>query len=242
MSRGIYVALSGAVAQETALESTAQNLANASTPGYQKNRAVFREVLAGATNNSKQSRLRYAAIDGNGVDATRGALRSTGRALDVALPENVYLAVTTPGGERYTRAGALTMTADGSLCTVGGAKLVKGDGKPIVLDRNAGEPVIGPDGTVSQNGSAVAKVRLVSADAATLAHEGAGLLVARTPPTAAKNAILEVGTLEESNATPMAAMTELVTATRTFEAFQRMIDTFGEIDRRVLTTVPGASE
>jgi flagellar basal-body rod protein FlgF len=247
MSRGIYVALSGAVAQENALESTAQNLANAATPGYQKSRAVFREVLAGADTaprgaNPKTGRLHYAAVSGSGVDGSRGAIRSTGRALDIALPENVYLAVNTSRGERLTRAGSLTMTADGALRTAGGATLAKDDGKPLMLDPSAGEPVIGADGSITQNGTSVGKLRLVGAEAASLTHEGGGLLVTNATPAIAKDAVLEIGSIEESNATPMAAMTELVTATRTFEAFQRMIDTFGEIDRRVLTTVPGASE
>jgi len=242
MSRGIYVALSGAVAQENALESTAQNLANASTPGFQKSRAVFREVLAGATKNRKAPALRYAAVEGQVVDNSRGALRQTGRGLDVALPENVYLAVSTPRGERLTRAGSITMTKDGTLTTAGGSPLAREDGKPLQVDPSAGEAVIGADGSISQNGAPVAKLKLMTADASALSHEGNGLLVSRTAPTLAKDATVEVGSIEESNATPMAAMTELVTATRTFEAFQRMIDTFGEIDRKVLTTVPNAAE
>jgi flagellar basal body rod protein FlgG len=51
-------------------------------------------------------------------------------------------------------------------------------------------------------------------------------------------AALTLGSVEESNATAVSAMTELVTATRTFEAFQRVIDAFREADRKVVTTVP----
>jgi len=46
------------------------------------------------------------------------------------------------------------------------------------------------------------------------------------------------GQVEGSNANVVTAMTDLVTATRTFEAFQRVIDTFRDEDRRVVTTVP----
>ena len=49
MSDGIYVALSGAIAQASSLDTTATNLANASTDGYQRVRTVFREALATAT-------------------------------------------------------------------------------------------------------------------------------------------------------------------------------------------------
>ena len=52
------------------------------------------------------------------------------------------------------------------------------------------------------------------------------------------NLRLTVGALEESNASPVTAMTEMLSATRMFEAFQRAIQTFHEADRRVATTTP----
>lgn len=241
MSRGVYVALSGAVAQEHALETTATNLANASTAGYQRLRPVFREVLAGA---SRRENLRYVAVGATALDGSRGAIRSTGRALDVALPAGSYLAVTTSRGERYTRAGALTMGADGIL-RAAGVPLVRNDGKPIQLSPAGPSPVVDASGSVVQDGEVVAKLRIVRAGpGTTFAHEGAGLFVASgaVVEATAEDATLEVGVLEESNATAVAAMTELVTTTRTFEAFQRMLDTFGECDRRVLTTTPGPTE
>lgn len=243
MSRGIYVALSGAVAQEAALETTATNLANASTAGYQRLRPVFKEVLSGATSaRSPAANLRYTSVDRTALDGSRGALRSTGRALDVALPEGVYLGVSTTNGERYTRAGSLTVAADGSLTTGGGAKVAREDGSPLKVAPGR-ETTITTDGSVVQDGATVARLRLVKVEqGGAMEHEGAGLMVARgTPPTAAA-ATLDVGALEESNASVVGSMTELVTASRTFEAFQRMLDTFGEIDRKVLTTVPTAVE
>jgi flagellar basal body rod protein FlgG len=37
-------------------------------------------------------------------------------------------------------------------------------------------------------------------------------------------------------------MTEMMQASRTFEAFQKVLDQFGEMDRKLLTTVPSAVE
>src|SRR5262245_42058500 len=147
MSRGVYVALSGAVAQEHALETTATNLANAATPGYQRLRPVFREVLSQAKKNQN---LRYAEVSQTIVDGSRGTTRSTGRSLDVALAEGNYLAVSTPRGERYTRAGSLQMTADGILRTASGASLAREDGQPIQLSPANGEPTVTPDGSIVQ--------------------------------------------------------------------------------------------
>jgi len=238
MSRGVYVALSGAVAQEQALETTAQNLANSSTSGYQRMRPIFREAMAGAT---KKENLRYATVSRTAVDQSRGSIKATGRSLDVALPEGNYFAVQTPRGERYTRSGAITMTADGLLKS-NGVSLVQEDGKPIQVAADAGEPTISPDGSVMQNGSAVAKLKMIKGDTGTtFSHEGNGVVAARGNVIKGEGD-LEVGVLEESNATPVTAMTELVTASRTFEAFQKLLDSFGECDRKVLTTTAAASE
>lgn len=241
MSRGIYVALSGAVAQETALETTATNLANASTPGYQRLRPVFREALSNATQQKPGAAMRSVSLDATAIDTTRGALQTTGRPLDVALPEGVFLGATTPRGERYTRGGALKVAADGSLTTASGAKLVREDGAAITLDPKR-ETSITSDGSVVQDGATVARLRLVKIEGGKLEHEGGGLLVARGGAPVAAGGPIDVGALEESNASVVGSMTELVSASRTFEAFQRMLETFGEIDRKVLSTVPTPTE
>jgi flagellar basal-body rod protein FlgF len=239
MSRGLYVALSGAVAQEQALETTAQNLANANTSGYQRMRPVFREVLAGA---KKKENLRYAAVAQTAVDQTRGAIKQTGRGLDVVLPQGNYLAVSTPRGERYTRAGSIAMGVDGILRTAGGTPLAREDGQPLKISAEGGEPSIAADGSVMQNGEVVGKLKMIKGDTGTtFVHEGNGVSTARGAVIKGEGD-LELGVVEESNATPVAAMTDLVTATRTFEAFQKMLDTFGECDRKVLTTTPTATE
>ena len=240
MSRGIYVALSGAVAQGTALDTTATNLANAASNGFQRLRPVFREVLKGAT-SKPGSGLHYSTVDSTALDASRGAIRTTGRALDVALPEGVYLGVNTARGERYTRSGALKVDASGSLTTASGAKVAREDGQPISVDplRDIG---VSPEGNVLQDGAVVARLRLVKFDPTSgPEHEGEGLLVGRGEALPADSR-LDVGSLEDSNAPVVSSMIDLVTASRTFEAFQRMLDTFGEIDRKVLSTVPGPTE
>src|SRR5580704_19379329 len=101
MSDGIYVALSGAIAQAESLDTTATNLANASTDGYQRMRTVFREAMVTAGKNGGS---RSVTSSGVSLDTSRGALRATGNPLDVALPDRSYLSVNTARGERYTRA------------------------------------------------------------------------------------------------------------------------------------------
>jgi flagellar basal body rod protein FlgG len=237
MSNGIYVALSGAIAQETSLETTATNLANASTPGYQKLVPVFRESLARAT---KEPGLRYVTAPQSGSDTSQGAARSTGNALDFVVPKGAHLAVQTPQGERYTRAGSLHVAQDGTLMTASGQPVLSETQKPIKVPAG-GEAKISNTGDVLVNGEAVGKLRIVRfANPARLAREGANLMRG-TPEAgaiAASTDPLEVGAVEESNANVVSSMTDLVTASRTFEAFQRAIETFRDADRKVTSTVP----
>lgn len=236
-SRGVYVALSGALAQQQSLDVTANNLANAQTEGFVKSRVVFRQVLAGAGANE-----RFVSTSESVLDTSPGSLRATGRLLDAALPQNTFAAVAGPNGERYTRALSLTMTPDGALKTQHGDAIVNEAGKPITVDP-ALEPSLDRTGQILQGGKVVGRIKLVSfAKPERLVHEEGGRLAAtglsgNATPT---NATIEVGTLEDSNASATTAMTAIVSASRAFEAFERAIQTFHDEDRRLVTTVPNA--
>ena len=239
MSDGIYCALSGALAQQMALDATSTNLANASITGFHTQTPVFREVLA---QQGPMGQLRFAEVKSTAMTTTPGAFHTTGRDLDVALPPKVFLAVKTDAGERYTRAGSLQVRADGSLTTVGGAPIV-GEGDVPLKVAPGSSPSISTSAEIKVNGESAGRLKLVSfAEPAWLVNEGATLLAPTTDSGQATAAAAEitVGALEDSNASPITAMTELLTASRMFEAFQRAIETFHESDRRVATTTPGS--
>jgi flagellar basal body rod protein FlgG len=243
MSDGIYIALSGAVGQLTALDITAQNLANSPTGGYQGGRLAFREVLARAERPNDPAR--FAAVAATVVDPTAGPTRSTGRRLDVALAEGTYLAVSGPGGERFTRAGALYVDPTGTLRAPGGGVVLGEDGKPLRAPPGP-EPSISAAGELVGAGGAVGRLRLVTfARPEALAHEGGSMLAptaaSGAPRAAAAEGALRVGSLEDSNVSVIGAMNEMVRLSRAFEAFERTIHAIHEADRRVVTSVPSAN-
>ena len=243
MAKGVYAALSGAVGASVALDVTAQNLANATTAGYQRLRPIFREVLAEQQRRPGQppappapAANHYSAAQGTVIDLTPGVTRSTGRALDVALPESTFLAVRTGAGERYTRAGSISRTPTGAL-RLADAELVDEGGKPIVVDPSA-DVAATPDGRILADGTAVARLRLVRFDQAALLRPESGSLYAASPESGEAQAAtgeLLVGSLEDSNASPVNAMTELISVSRMFEAYQRAMETFREADRKIVT-------
>ena len=241
MSGGIYVALSGAVAQTTQLDTTAANIANANTDGYQRVRPVFREMLAQASGGSNGTGGGGALTVTSSLDTTRGTLRNTGNALDVALPDSSYLTVSTPRGDRFTRAGSLSTAPDGTLVTRSQAPIVGEDGKPIKSTPRGGAVSLSAAGEVFQGNAKIGQMRIVQfANPSALTPEGGSILAATpaTGPATPSKGQLSVGAVEESNTSVIGAMSELVNASRTFDAFQRAIDTFREADQKIVT-VPG---
>ena len=115
-SKGIYSALSGAVAQNTRLDTIANNIANVNTPAFKKEKQIFQEYL---TANEKPPALsnvpRIPAsiesfydmqggdrsyVDGAGtyVDFSQGGVKSTGNPLDMPVDGSGFFEVLTPNG------------------------------------------------------------------------------------------------------------------------------------------------
>ena len=183
MGSGIYVATAGAVAQSTALDVAANNIANATTTGFQAARLSFSEALA-------KARSPDVALVGNStrevVDGQPGMITQTGNPLDVALDGDGYLAVTTPDGVRYTRAGALQRDPEGILRTPDGATVRGQGGIPIQLPEGTANVTIAEDGAVFGDGEELGRLELVRFDRGALVREGGALFSARprrSPPS-----------------------------------------------------------
>lgn len=120
--RAMYAGVSGLTAEGGALGVVGDNVANTNTIGFKSSRAIFANVLGAAVGTNSP---------GSGVQMTRtqqifaqGALVNTGQSTDVALSGDGFLTVagTVDGtyGQFYTRAGQLTLRADGTLVTPAG--------------------------------------------------------------------------------------------------------------------------
>jgi flagellar basal-body rod protein FlgG len=169
------------------------------------------------------------------TDFSPGPIRQTGRSLDVALEGDGFLVVQTPRGERYTRAGALTLNANGQLVTHQG-DLVVGDAGPITVP--PGEVAIGTDGTISVKGQIVGRLKLVRFDdpRRALIKEGHSLFMATgaEQPKEAVNTLVRSGALEMSNVNPIAELVAMIQQGREFESMQRSLTlVMGELGRKI---------
>lgn len=243
MADGIYTALTGAVAQQHSLDVIANNVANVTTAGYRADKAVFSEFLAGAqrqdvphvsaSGTSPNRPDRFVHVDAVSHDYSNGALKLTGNPLDMALSGDGFFVVQTPQGERLTRAGSFMMQKDGSLVTPEGYNVLGSDDKPIKLSSSSNIQV-GADGGIQINDQLVAKLKLVRAeDPAALEKENnTNFLAGNAKLVAAKDVTVSQGSVEASNVNAVAGLNELITVSRSFDALQRVIETFQKIDER----------
>ncbi len=227
MDRMIYLSMSGAKTMMERQEVLANNLANVSTIGFRAQLHAFRSV---PVEGSGASTRVYSLETTPGYDAAAGPTIPTGRPLDVAMHGNAWLAVQASNGtEAYTRAGALTVNAEGTLMTHGGLPVL-GEGGPLQVPPNA--PVsIATDGTVTANTGAEAPVvvgrlklvtpegQLIRGDDTLFRAPGGGEL------DADPEARLQSGALEGSNVSPVGAMVAMIGASRQFESQMKLLQT-----------------
>ncbi len=239
MSDGIWSALSGAVAQQRSLEVVANNVANVSTVGFRADRVVFREMLSQAeADGPAPESIRFVAVDEAVADSSAGALQDTGHALHLALEGDGYFAVRTGAGERYTRAGALAVDDAGGVRTADGHALLVDNPagpRPLVLPRGYRELNVNERGEVLVDGASLGRVRVVRFDE-TPEKEGLTLFTGQAP-RAADDVRVRQGFLESANVNAVVGMNELITVSRSFEAFQKVIDGFRTLDERTAREV-----
>jgi flagellar basal-body rod protein FlgF len=235
MDKLIYTAMTGAKYLLSRQDTTAQNLAHASTPGYRAQQDALRSepVPGGST--------RVFAVDATiGNDFSQGPMLNTGRALDVAVAGRGWIAVqAADGNEAYTRAGSLELDADGLLQTRTGLPVLSDGGGPINVPADV-RVTISEDGTVSaiptsgaQVPAILGRIKLVNPADAEMTRGGDGLFRAKGGEAAADDTVrLQPNTLEGSNVNAVEAMVTMIAVARQFEMQMKMISSADENARQ----------
>jgi flagellar basal-body rod protein FlgF len=228
VSNGIYVATAGAIAQSNALDTTANNIANASTAGFHGDRVTFREALTAA----RSPDLASVGVGATQVDTLSGALQATQNPLDVALDGDGYFGVTTANGVRYTRAGNFQLDESRNLVTADGYT-VRGDGgSSISIPPEAKVVGVGADGTVTADGAEVGRLELTRFAPAQLQRQGGTLYAATGAPQAGDPPKVRSGMLESSNVNVVRGVVDLVKVSRLYDSLMRMIQGYHDIESR----------
>jgi flagellar basal-body rod protein FlgF len=228
MERGLYIAASGMLAEQVRQDQIANDLANASTPGYKADRtsqAGFGELLlansaTGATVGSQGTAVQVSAVE---TDFSPRPAKETGEPLDFAIVGEGFFAVQTDRGTRYTRNGQFTADAQGRLVTA--------QGDPV-LGRGGRALTVGRDGRVDPRQLEVVALRGPRKDGDSLV---AGTATQFPPTLAAGQA--RAGALETSGADAARSMVDMIASMRAFEAGQKVIQTIDETLGKAATQV-----
>ena len=245
MLRAFSTAATGMDAQQTMVDSIANNLANINTNGFKRSNVNFqdllylkireagREVASGITAPAGLEIGSGVRMASTNKVFTVGELQSTGNDFDMAIQGDGFFEVTLPNGElRYTRDGSFQKDANGQLVNASGYILSPG----ITIPQNATTVDIAPDGTVSvatPTGNQVAgTIDLYRfQNSAGLSSEGgniyreteaSGTATSGTPGENGSGSILSKY-LEKSNVQMVGELVNLITAQRGYEINSRVI-------------------
>lgn len=236
MDKLIYTAASGLKSHMAAQAAIANNMANASTIGFRAEKVNFNSLLLkGAGFDSRQP----ASENVTDFDRSAGAVTTTGRNLDVAIPGDQWMAVqANDGSEGYTRRGDLSISATGVLETGDGFP-VMGSGGPITVPP-ATSVSIAQDGTISiipvggdaKNPQVIDRIKFASAQGSqtskgldNLIHvQGGGIL-----PTD-ENAKCISGALEQSNVNMTQSLVDMIENQRSYEVQANLMKSAKDMD------------
>ena len=240
MDKLIFTAVSGAERLMRSQQVHANNLANLDTAGFRASMEVAANQQLGGYGYDDRH---LSTMQADTVSTRAGAVRETGRPLDVAIGGQGYLAVQNGDGEAYTRSGEIEIGPDGALSVHGHPLL--GEGGPIVLPQHTAVEV-GTDGTISvltegaKQMQVVDRLRLVNATGAELTKNEAGLIVSRdggnlpTDP----NVKVRPRALEGSNVSAVEEMVATMSLNRSFEVQMRLFkasDSMNETGNKLIS-------
>lgn len=252
MDTGVISAAFGALTQERRFEVIANNLSNADTAGYKRDRLSFADLLhppgpqapqaipareaggpallpVGFGRHWDASRVRVTEL---WADMLQGGLQDTGNPLDLAIEGDGFFKLQTPEGIRYTRRGSFALSDDGVLVSQEGYPLLAANGQKITV--GGAQVVVGRDGTVTAGGEPAGRIELAQFPSqAELTKVGESLFAAPGDPGPPKLPyIIRQGALEMSNVAVVEEMVAMVDALRQYETYQKMLQAYGEIDAR----------
>ncbi len=249
MNPALWVAKSGLDAQQTRLNVVSNNLANVSTNGFKRSRAVFEDLLyqnvrqVGAQ-TSQDTILPSGLSLGTGVRTvateklhTQGNIIQTDNSLDVAIQGRGFFQIQRPDGQiAYSRDGSFHLDAQGQLVTSNGYLVQPG----IAIPENARSITIGVDGVVTVTVPGSAQPNQVGAlqladfiNPAGLEPVGENLFLetaasgapqAGTPGQQGLGTVLQ-GNVESSNVNAVEELVNLIETQRAYEMNSKAIST-----------------
>lgn len=257
MISSLWIAKTGLDAQQTNMDVIANNLANVSTNGFKRQRAVFEDLLyqtirQPGAQSSEQTTLPSGLQIGTGVRPvaterlfSQGNLTQTNNSKDVAINGQGFFQVLLPDGtSAYTRDGSFQVDQNGQLVTAGGFQVQPA----ITIPANALSMTIGRDGVVSvTQPGAVDPVQVGQLNLTTFMNDS-GLssigenLYVETQASGAPNdttpglngaGLLQQGYVETSNVNVAEELVNMIQVQRAYEINSKAVSTTDQMLQRL---------
>jgi flagellar basal-body rod protein FlgG len=249
MNPALWVAKTGLDAQQTRLQVVSNNLANASTIGFKKDRAIFEDLIyqnfrQPGAQNTQDSTLPSGLMLGTGVriagtqkSHVQGGFQHTENSLDIAIQGEGFFQITRPDGQiAYTRNGQFQVNENGEVVTNDGYLLEPS----IVVPENMVSLTIGTDGTVSAlepgntettNIGTIETAQFINpaglmpiGENQFLETRASGAATTGIPGLDSRGSLLQ-GSLETSNVNTVEELVNLIETQRAFEMNSKSIST-----------------
>ncbi|WP_322026146.1 flagellar hook-basal body protein [Burkholderia sp. BCC1977] len=248
MNNVFYIGATGLNAQQTAVDTTANNIANMNTPAFKRSEVAFSALLTSAPASLTREYAGETSAVAAGVAATTmlpvltaGELHPTGNALDLAVRGDGFIELASDAGQTMLwRGGTLQVGADGYLTATNGLRLRA----MISVPRDASAVTISPTGQVqalvtSQSDPIdLGEIELLMpADARSLESAGGGLYrvrdegqsVSRMRPGEDNAGLLAQGFSEASNVSLPDELVGLMLYQRAYAANARLVQVGDEL-------------
>lgn len=229
-----YTALSRQSSLMREMQVIANNIANANTTGYRQQGVLFSEYIT----------------SGDGIDSVamatgrigtssfaQGVLEQTGGLYDVAIEGDGFFLVQAPDGQRLTRAGAFSPSAEGTLVTPDGHPVLDESGAPIFVPPQAVDLAVARDGTISSEGRAIGKIGVVRPfDPLKMVREGGQMFRSDDGFEPVEEPRVLQGFVEGSNVDPILQVARMVEVQRAYELGQSFMEREDDRIRTALKT------
>lgn len=264
-NKGIFTALSGAMAQSQRLDTIANNIANSNTTSFKKDQQVFKEYLTAhekppevvqaprvpasiETFYDMQSGDRgYVDAAGTYTSHEQGALKPTGSPLDFGLKGDGFFEVLTPRGPQLTRNGLFRISQNGQLVSKEGYPVLReGIGQPPgarVINIQSPNLTVSQNGDIYEGGQPIGRLSLVTVPEKDGLQKVGSSLFSLKPNfeqqlIPANEVEVQQGFVEGSNVNIVQEMTDMIAATRAFESTQKAIQAFDQMNQKLVNDVP----
>lgn len=232
MENTLFIGLSRQLVAKRQMDVIANNLSNASSPGYKSEQLMFAEHVKAVDKSTKLAFVHDIALARN---YHTGELHPTGNTLDVAIKGEGWFQIEDGNQLKYTRNGHFELDNEGKLVNTSGHPVQSVKGGPIVFAPGDTDIVIKGDGTITANGEDRGQIKVAIFDEMQSMKKSSGnLYETRAEPKNATDFAVVQGVIEKSNVQPIIEMTRMIDTLRGFQSTQKLLEQEHERQRKTI--------